>query len=531
MICFPNMRRPALAGLLTLATVIPLAGPRAEGLVVAVAAETNTIDPHFSIVNSSVTVTRHVFDPLVRQDARQRLLPGLATSWTAVSETEWEFHLRPGVRFHNGQELTAEDVAFSLHRAATLPNTVSGFAIMTRQITGMRVVDPLTIRLSTNHPFPLMAEHLSAVGIVSRAVAEGAEPKDFNSGRAAIGTGPYRFLSWTPGGAVRLARNDSWWDRSAPWATVTIRPIPDGAARVAALLSGAVDIIGQVPGNALPVLRTRADIGISQTLSNRVSYLLINHAADAGALMHDPAGAPLGANPLRDRRVRLALSKAINRDVLAMRVLEGAAAPAGQMLPPGHVGVSPQLRPEAYDPDGARQLLAEAGYPDGFGLVLLIASNRDPGDQPVGEAVGQMLARVGIRASIEVMPYSISTARLQKGDYSLMLRGWGTETGEVSMAIRALFATRDAAPGWGTFNRSGYSNPALDAALNVALTEFDAGRREELLQRASEEAAADLPVIPLYFHVASWAFRSGIGYPARSDNYTFAWEVWPAVQR
>jgi len=503
----------------------------AQTLTLGVQLETTSIDPHFSIVNTSVSATRHLFDTLVHPDERQRLHPGLALSWSAVSGTEWEFRLRPGVRFHDGHPFTAEDVAFSLARASNLANAPSGFGVMTRQITGITVVDPLTIRLRTDRAFPLMAEHLSAVGIVSRAAGQGMQTQDYNTGKAAIGTGPFRFVSWARGDALRLARNDAYWGRAPAWQEVVIRPISEDGARVAALLSGTVDVIDLVPPTAVAMLRDKSSVTLAQTVSNRVIFVAVNANPASNPFVTDAAGAKLAHNPFADQRVRLAISKAINRKAITEQVLEGLAVPAGQLLPDGYPGTSPRLEPEPYDQAAARILLAEAGYPLGFNLTLLVPRDRNAGDVQIGEALAQMLTRVGVRTTVEALPWSIARPRHQRGEFALGLRGWGTETGEGSMALRALLGTRDPVRGWGSGNNGSYANPAMDALLDQALSTLDAARREALVAQATELGMQDVGLIPLHYQVAIWGMRKGLTYKARADSYTFAFEIRPTAER
>jgi len=499
----------------------------AQTLTVGLQIETTSIDPHFSTGNPSVSAARHLFDTLVHPDEQQHWHPGLALSWSAVSATEWEFRLRPGVRFHDGSAFTAEDVAFSLARAPDVPNAPSGFGVFTKQITGITVVDPMTIRLRTDRAFPLMAEHLSAVGIVSRAANQGMQTQDYNTGKAAIGTGPFRFVSWTPGDRLRLARNDIYWGRAPAWQEVVLRPISDDGARVAALLSGTVDVIDLVPTTAVRMLREKSSVTLAQTVTSRVIFVGVNVNPAPNPFVTDTAGAPLANNPFVDRRVRLAISKAINRRALTEQVMEGLAMPAGQLLPDGYPGTSPRLQPEPYDQAAARILLAEAGYPRGFNLTLLVPRDRNASDVKIAEALAQMLARIGVHTTLEALPWSIAQPRYRRGEFALSLRGWGTETGEGSMALRSLLGTRDAARGWGMTNGGFYANPAMDALLDQALSTLDATQREALVAQATELGMRDVGLIPLHYQVAIWGMRKGLTYKARSDSYTFAFEIRP----
>ncbi len=525
-----RLRLFALAAALCLGDfVIPLIAPAvAQTLRIGVQAEASAMDPHFSLIAPSLSVARNMFDTLSHPDTRQALRPGLALRWRAVSATEWEYELRPDVRFHDGSSFGAEDVAFSLRRAPDVPNAFGGFAPMLRQISAINVVGPLTIRIDTAKPFPLMAEFLSAVPIVSATAARDMTTADFNSGKATIGTGPFRFVSWTKGDAIRMARNDGYWGGAPPWAEVTIRPIPDDGARIAALLSGSVDMIDRVPTAAVASLRGRPDIGLAQTVSNRVIIIGINVAATANQAIQDTAGQPLATNPLADPRVRQAIALAINRDVLVNQVMEGMAVPAAQLLPDGYPGTSPALTPAPADPAAARALLAEAGYPNGFAIGLLAPRDNAINDVKLAEAVSQMLTRIGLRVSLETVPFSIFQPRYRRGEFALALRGWGTESGEGFMALRSLLATTDAARGWGAVNGGRYSNPALDALLEQAQVAMDPAQREPLLARAMEIGMRDVGLVPLHFQVAVWGLRNGLGYAARADGYTLAKDVRPA---
>lgn len=504
-------------------------GAMAQTLRIGVQAETATIDPQFALVATSLQVARHMFDTLAHPDERQALHPGLALGWSPVSDTEWEFRLRPDVRFHDGTPFTADDVAFSITRAKDVPNSLGSFAVMTRQVTGMQVVDKLTIRFRTAQPFPLMAEHLSAVPIVSRAATEGVTTADFNSGKAAIGTGPFRFAGWTKGDAVRLTRNETYWGPKAAWASVEIRPISDDGARVAALLSGTVDVIERVPTAAVASLRARTDISLAQTVTNRVIFVGLNVDPAANPYVTDVAGAPLARNPMADPRVRRAISLALNREALTNQVMEGLAVTASQLLPDGYPGTSASLRPGTYDPVAARALLSEAGFKDGFVVTLLTQRYSNTNDVKLSEAVAQMLTRVGLRTNVEAVPFSIFQPRYRKGDFALSVRGWGTETGEGSMALRSLLASRDPARGSGTLNGGHYSNSALDALLEKALATLDPAQREPMVARATEIGIQGVGLIPLQYQVAIWGLRAGLTYKARSDNYTFAFEIRPGV--
>jgi peptide/nickel transport system substrate-binding protein len=221
------------------------------------------------------------------------------------------------------------------------------------------------------------------------------------------------------------------------------------------------------------------------------------------------------------------MSKAINRPALVERVMEGAAVTSGQLMPEKFFGYVPALKPEQYDPEGARKLLAEAGYPDGFGLTLHAPNNRYVNDEQIAQAVAQMLSRVGIATRVDAMPSAVYFTRGSKLEFSFMLVGWGAETMEASSPLKALLATFNAARGMGAANRGRYSNPRMDTVLDQALATVDDARREKLLQQATEIGVGDLGILPLYHQHNLWAARRGIVYEARADERTFAHEFRP----
>ena len=289
-----------------------------------------------------------------------------------------------------------------------------------------------------------------------------------------MGTGRYKFLEYVPGDRIVLERNDSWWGGKPGWARVTFKPIKSGPSRVAALLAGDVDLIDQTPTVDIERLAQEPGLNLSQGISNRVIYLHMDQFREDSPFVKAKDGGALG-NPLRDVRVRKAISKAINRDAIVSRVMEGLAIKAGQLLPEGFFGVSDALDPEAYDPEGAKQLLAEAGVPDGFKLTLHGPNDRYVNDAKIAEAVGQMLTRIGIETEVVTMPRSVYFKRASRGgedgspEFSFVLVGWGSGTGEASSPLKSLLATYDRAKGRGAANRGRHSAPELDALLDEAL--------------------------------------------------------------
>ncbi len=519
-----------LSALMVAATVFACLNSAAaeERLRIGLAVEHSALDPHYHSTAPNAQIARHIFDPLVAQDAAQRLQPGLALSWTMVEPTRWVLKLRQNVRFHDGQAFGADDVVVSLKRAVAVEGSPGGYGTYLRAVAEVRAIDPATVEIRTNAPYPALPWDLTAVAMVQRSAAN-AKSDAFNSGAAAIGTGPFRLVSWRKGDVLELARNDAWWGPKPAWQQVSVRPIPREAARVAALLAGDVDLIDQVPTTALADLRGRRDMRLAQAVTSRIIFLGLDSQRDRSPFVTDAEGQPLSPNPLKDVRVRRAISLAVDRRALIDRIMEGAAVPAAQLLPPSYAGTSDRLTPDRFDPDGARRLLADAGYPDGFTVVLHGPNGRYLNDDKITVALAGMLQRIGIRAQVASLPGNIFKSRASKREFSLFLDGWSTETGDAGLALRALLATSDAATGLGAYNRTGYSNPAFDAALSKALVIGDDTVRAAALAAATEIAMKDGGLLPLYFQSAVWATRAKVVYEPRSDEYTLAISAMPAT--
>jgi peptide/nickel transport system substrate-binding protein len=517
----------ALVAALLAAAPGVIAPARATDVTMAVRTDPNSIDPHYHVYTPNSAVARHIFDALTLPDEKGELQPGLAVTWKPIGEAVWEFDLRQGVTFHDGTPFTAADVAFTLERAPHVPNSPSSYSQYTKAIEGVEVVDDHTIRIRTKGPSPTLPVDLSQVAILSKHAAEGKATSDFNSGAAAIGTGPYRFVEWIPNNRVVLARNPNYWGGAEPWDRVIRRPIANDGSRVAALLSGDVDVIEGVPGVDRARLAASPDLALYECDSFRIIYIHMDSARDVSPGIADAQGRPMDRNPLRDARVRRAISLAINRQALVERLLSGQAHAAGQYTPPALPGSSPNLPPSPYDPARAQALLKEAGWPDGFSVVLVGSNDRFPNDAQVTQAVGQMLTRIGIKTEVQTIPATMLFTRGSKLEFSMMLSGW-VGTGDPSSPLTALMATYDPKTGMGPSNRGRWSNPSFDATLGEALRTFDETRRNELYAHAAEIAVGEAGVIPVYFTVNTWATKKGLVYHARLDEISLAMELRPA---
>jgi peptide/nickel transport system substrate-binding protein len=514
--------RKVLAACVALAGLVAPAMVFADDLKIGIATEPSSLDPHFHVFSPNINVAMYTFDKLINFDENMDLEPNLALSWDALDDSTWQIKLREGVKFHDGTPLTAADVKFTIERAPTVPNSPSSYARFLQPIKAVEVVDDLTLKLSTDGPFPLLPRYLATFVIVSKKNGEAATTDDYNAGKAMIGTGPFKFVSWTKGDSIVFKRNEDYWGTKARWDTVTLKPIPQNASRVAALLAGDVDVIEQVPPSDVARIKADPERTVVQAVSNMVIYVHMDSDRDASPFVTDKNGAPLTKNPLKDPRVRKAMSMAINREAIVERVLEGAGVPAGQIQVEGTFAFSPDLKPEAYDPEKAKALLAEAGWGDGFGLTLHAPADRYVNDAQIAETLAQMLSRIGIATKVETMPAAVLFSRGTKLEFSVLMAGWNPNTGEPSEVLAGLLHTYNKEKGFGGANRGRYSNPAMDQDLEKALVTVDKKEHEALLIKATQEVRGDDGVLFLHHQMNTWGMRKGLTVSPRVDAYTLA---------
>lgn len=515
------VNRSFLSTVTAMAVAATVSTVSAADLRIGLGAAVTSMDPLFYVIGSNSAMARNIFDGLINQDEKQQLKPALAVSWKPVDDTTWEFKLRQGVKFHDGSDFTAEDVAATIRRVPLASqNSPSSFMRYVSEIKDIVIVDPYTIRFKTNAAAPLLPNNLSRISIVPKSL-ENTPSQAFNDGSAVIGTGPFKFVKWQHGDGVVLTRNDAYWGGAVPWDTVTFKFITNASSRVAALLAGDVDLIENVPTTDLGVIEKNDKVRLVSASSNRVMYLHMDQDREVSPF----AAGPDGKNPLRDVRVRRALSKAIYRDLLIERIMDGQGIPAGQLVPDGYFGYVPALKPEAFDIDGAKTLLAEAGYRDGFDMTFHASNDRYPNDEKVAQAISQMFSRIGIRMKVETMPAAVYFPRASKREFSLIMGGAAVETGESSGVLGPLLATFSKEKGQGQGNRGRYSNPDFDLALETAMRTVDDAKRETLLQDAMIQGMSDLGVIPVFFLLNNWGVRADLTYNGRADGYTLAYDV------
>lgn len=489
----------------------------AKDLAYATSAPVTAADPHYQNASPNNSALRNIFQALVQITPEGKIEPELAESWKIVDDTTWEFKLRP-VKFTDGSPLTVEDVIYSIERPATIANSPSSFKVYTGQIAGMEAAAPDVLRIKTKNPYPLLLLDLNNIMIIKKS-DQPLSTQDFNSGRHDVGTGPYEFVSFTPDDRLVLKKNDAYWGDAPKWDNVTIRFIPNDGARTTALLSGALDAIENVPTANLDSIKNNKDLVFASGKSTRVVFLFLDGGRENPPGISAKDGSKLDKNPLSDVRVRQAINLAIDRDAIRDRIMQGLAYPTNNIVFDGGEGFLPDLENIKADPAKAKELLAEAGYPDGFTLTLASPNDRMINDEKVIQAIAQMLTRIGIDAKVDAMPFTVVNTRGAKGEFAAVMMSWGT-TLEASIPIRTLVACTNAEKGWGPVNWSNYCNPKLDEVLGKAMSTVDTPERIKLLDEAVTIVHDDQAIVPLYFQGATWAARKGIGITPRADERT-----------
>lgn len=520
-------RAATIAATLALASAVS-----AQTLTIGIRAGQDSMDPHFTATGTHAEAMKHVFDTLVWSGDKLQLEPGLAESWKALDATTWEFKLRKGVKFHDGSDFTAEDVKFSIERIPMLkgPNPTT---IYVRQVKEVKIVDPLTVHVITNAPAPTLPNDFIRLFVVSHKAAAGLTAENaneaFNSGKAAIGTGPFKFVKWTPKEEFILERNPNYWQGPSPWARVVRKEIPNDAARVAQLKAGQVDLIVRAPAADVPVLERDAKLSVVKGGTVYVFYVELD-VREQTKQVTAKDGSALPANPFRDARVREAFSLAVDRKALAEITMEGLGTPVTQIVTPNIFGYDttlPELKP---DVEKAKKLLADAGYPNGFKVVFNFSNDRLPGDRAVGTSIAQMLARIGVEAVANAQPGATLFPARSRGDYSMVMSGWGTLTGEAHYTLSSLAHSNDPARRFGAFNWRGYKNDAVDKALQDAAVELDEAKRKAFLVQAGNLFAKDYSLLPIASVSSAWAMQKDKVklLRTRADEDTLAYDIAPA---
>ncbi len=493
----------------------------AETLTIGFADPVSSADPQLNNHAGDRSLALHFWDSIINSRDGGKLEPALASSWKALDDTTWEFKLRNDIKWQDGTPFTADDIVFSFQRARNVPGTVASYTGGLRTIESTTAKDPHTVIIKTNTPNPKLPLDIASIYIVSKHIGEKSKTEDYNAGRAMIGTGPYKFESYTPGDRTVFERNPTYYGPKPLWDKVVYRFINNGAARTAALLAGDVDVIDKVAVTDVEKLKKTPTVSVFTYPGLRVLLLQPSLRAGPNEFITDNAGKPLDKNPLTDVRVRQALSMAINRKAIADRVLQGTVTVANQWMPAKTFGYNADIKDIPFSAEQAKKLLAEAGYPQGFQVTIHVPGDRYPQAPETVQAVAQFWTRIGVKTKIEVVPWAVYSSRAPKNDYAVSVIAWGNGTGEAGYGLLQTLATNDAKRGRGANNWGRYSNEAVDKALDAATVEFDEKRREAMFRHAAKLVTDDVGHIPIFHYQNIWAAKKGLKVvPLLSDRTT-----------
>ncbi|UXH77085.1 ABC transporter substrate-binding protein [Roseateles amylovorans] len=522
----PSRRTPltslALGVGLALATAVTVV-PTAQAATLRWAAQNDilTLDPHSQNHSTTNTIAQQGYEGLTRYDKTYQVEPALATKWTQTSPTQWRFELRKGVKFHDGTPFTADDVVFSFGRIRQPNGTMHPFIA---GITEIRKVDSHTVDLILAAPNPILLRQIVDFRIMSKTWAEknkATNLPDFKSKeetvatRAANGTGPYRITGWQPDQRITMVQNKDWWDakNATNVEEIIYTPIKSDPTRVAALISGDVDLLTDIPTQDVARLRSDGRLGVLEGNEVRTIFIGLDQGSDQ--LKNSSVQ---GKNPFKDKRVREALSIAIDREALKRATMRGLSVPAGIMVAPGVNGNTPDIDlPAKADIERARKLLAEAGYPNGFEVPFNCPNNRYVNDEEICVAVTAMWTKIGVKARLQTESFSTYSPKLQAFEYQLFLYGWGVPTYDALYTLQSLTHTRTGgADGSGNYFR--ISDAKLDQIIDAAKVEGDVSKRNALLREGLLRLRDEVLLIPIHHQVRPWAMKKSVQTVHRSDD-------------
>ena len=479
-----------------------------------------TLDPHSQNHATTNAILMHAYEGLTRYGVNREVEPGLATKWTYLSPTQVRFELRKGVKFHDGTPFTADDVLFSFERIKQPQGTMQ---IYVTGISEVKKINDHTVDLILSAPNPILLRNIIDFRIMSKAWSEKnnttkvqdyrAKEENFAS-RNVMGTGPYRITGWTPDQRVTMTVNKDWWGKLDGNVTEVIyTPIKSDATRVAALLSGDVDLLTDLPTQDVARLRTDSKLKVLDGPEVRTIYL----APDVGSPELKYSNIK-GKNPFADKRVRQALSMTIDRAAIQRTIMRGLSIPAGIMVAPGVNGHTPEMdQPARVDVDGAKKLMAEAGYPDGFEVRMNCPNNRYVNDEEICQAIVAMWARIGVKASLLAENMATFSQKFQNFDSSLYMLGWGVATYDAQYTLQSLVRTRTTGAD-GNFNFSRISDPVVDQLVDAMKTETDVAKRNQMIKDALQRTKDEVLLIPLHHQMRPWAMKAGVTTIHRSDD-------------
>ena len=507
--------------LAAVAVAASLAGPAgAQTLRWAAQNDILTMDPHSQNHATTNAILMHAYEGLTRYGPTYQIEPALATKWTFISPTQVRFELRKGVKFQDGTPFTAHDVLFSFGRIKQPQGTMQ---IYVTGIGEIKKIDDHTIDMILTAPNPILLRNIVDFRIMSKAWAEKnrtanvqdykAKEENFAS-RNVMGTGPYKITGWQPEQRITMTVNNDWWDKhTGNVKEVIYTPIKSDPTRVAALLSGDVDMLTDLPTQDVARLRGDGKLKIVDGPEVRTIYL----APDLGSPELKYSNVK-GKNPFADKRVRQALSMSIDRAAIQRNIMRGLSIPAGIMVAPGVNGNTPDIDvPAKLDVDGAKKLLVEAGYPDGFEIRLNCPNNRYVNDEEICQSIVAMWSKIGVKASLVAENMATFSQKFQNFDSSLYMLGWGVATYDAQYTLQSLIRTRTGGAD-GNFNFSKISDPVVDKLVDAMKSETDVAKRNAMIREALIRTRDEVLTIPLHHQMRPWAMKAGVTTVHRSDD-------------
>ncbi|MDJ0822103.1 MAG: ABC transporter substrate-binding protein [Paracoccaceae bacterium] len=488
----------------------------AETLRWARSGDALTLDPHAQNEGPTHTIRHQIYEPLIIRDVTGAFEPALATDWapSADDPNVWVFNLRQGVKFHDGADMTAEDVVFSFERAKQ-PN--SDMKELIGSITEVRAVDDFTIEMVTDGPNPILPSNLTNLFIMDKGWTEAnntVNVQDFEGGEITFattntnGTGPYVLQSREPDVRTTMTRNEDYWGRDQfpmEVSEIVYTPIQNAATRVAALLSGEVDFLQDMPVQDLDRVNSADGLTVKQAPQNRVIFFGMNQGAvDLEADNVD------GANPLADVRVRKAMSMAINRDAIRQVVMRGQSQPAGMIAPPFVNGWTAAMDAESMtDLDTARDLMADAGYGDGFSIRLDCPNDRYINDEAICQAAVGMLGQIGVTVNLDAIPKAQHFPKITDGKTDFYMLGWGVPTYDSEYIFNFLVHGRES--DIGTWNGTGFDNDEIDAKIKSLASNTDLDARNADIAAIWRVVQDEALYIPIHHQVLNWGMAEKVG--------------------
>ena len=499
-----------------LLVIVPAVADAAT-LKVGAASGINSLDPHFHNETPTNSVNYNIFDGLVNFDKDLNPYPVLAESWKVVDDVTWQFNLRKGVKFHNGNVFNADDVVWSFNRAKT--SEKSGFKGSISAIEKVEKVDDFTVNIITKGPFPILLRKLSYLRIMDKEYSE--KLTDEELGLKPVGTGPYKLVRWQRGQIIDLEANDSYFLGKPAIDKVEILPQTNDSTRVASILSHAVDLIDRVPVRDVERVKANTNLQFFMRPGLRLIYLQMDQAREKSPYIE---GAD--KNPFLDARVRKAFLYGINEDAIVKHIMGGFAYAADQYYPKAVNGFEEGLKRPAYDPEKAKALLKEAGYEKGFTVTLDSPNDRYINDEKIAQAVASSLAKIGVTVKVNAIPKATFFPKANDADSSFNLIGWACNDGDGSAFLDANVHTYDQEKGYGRYNGGRYSNEAVDALIEKSSKILDGKEREKLLIEIMHKALLeDQNIIPLHYQVDLYAVSNKVEMTPRADTYLYFFDM------